>query len=1230
MKVRKSIIKLVIAVAAAAMATGTFPASAAKPGAANQSTFPGVQTVYAAEKPSADDDIRLADIVTGSYKYASVESASGEPLEDSFKYSDRLFAGSSYEKNPHLAVLSSHTAITTGSGYTDGRERDNSGNSANIRELLAGYGFRDIETNAYYTSEEEENSMSCIAGRKLVTVGEKQYTLLAIMPRSAGYLQEWAGNFTVGKNKYHQGIKSARDEILRFTKNYIEKNKIEGNLKIWVTGHSRGGAVANFLGGFFAEGGAGYFSGVTIRPEDVYVYTFATSTCIMNGVTKGDVLSVEGYRGDGGQGYQNDSPGSAYIYSGEDADEVIRPHEGVYRCVKNCAPGYDMITLLPLHSWGYDWYGEELIINNEDSETRERMLNELNRAAPLVYKKYTEENCGELDYVWKTFDFSRLEIVNDETCTESISQSKMFRNKIDGGLGHRAGNPDVYVDRNYQVSLQGIGGLYGLSWTEFYEGALKDPMTLVKAVVFSYFAYAKERLQEENSEVTESQAIAKAVEELIELVIADDDYLTSAEKIIDPATFTVDDFFRLFSKYIVDNAEYTLEPVEQMKSDAESGSEVIENVLDTQVKTLKFKSRPAEEIFESISSAAIGAIPEKYKRLIKVFIPDFRSKEAADSEHNREVVRDFVFSTLNQCAYGDGDKEKPGTDDEAKRVRKTIYRMIRIFMGSGDYKPIIDAMGKTSLRIDGSNNFAVFLNEALKLLMFRKGPSGEIVERYDTVEAAADAFLSEVVGNGVGNILASGRYDEGTPYYNGVIRYGAALQNHITETRKLLLDFLFYEENGDGEPIAFNTERNVRNLCTFAGQANKLALAHYNELYIAWMRAQDTEWADVSELKNAVAAVEKTMENVWVSEDGTDISPAEKYTTAAERKALEDAVQNAMDSAGDPAADQNSVDAQLVSLKAAADTFQTAIKSGKISAGEVRFARHSLLLTGKIGVNFFLDLPKTEDADYSDSFMEFTVNKKTWRVYYNEAFRNEHGAGEYYGFTCYVNSVQMSDRITAVYHYKKDNKDCTAKERYSVETYINSINNIRNSFDMKTLALIDALADYGHYAQPYLADFHGWTIGTDHAAMNTYSTAAYSEDFLKKAKQKLKDYAPRVKSKTADVVKASFSLSLDTGTGIYVYFTLADGGSGTLTARVNGGTKDAERLTDSVVRVSIPDIPAHKLGDSCSVTLTTDSGDTTIDLSPMSYVKKKLTSPKDEKEANAMAALYNYFEKACA
>ena len=141
------------------------------------------------------DYINCTD-VAGEYSYVSNEN-SVAPGTDEYRYNDEWFSGSSYEFSRQLATLSSIAAITSASYYTSLDEKDNSENSKNLEAFLRDIGFTDVSANTAYNSEKLPYGAGVCIGHKTITVGEKEYTLLAVIPRSAGYKQEWAGNFDV-------------------------------------------------------------------------------------------------------------------------------------------------------------------------------------------------------------------------------------------------------------------------------------------------------------------------------------------------------------------------------------------------------------------------------------------------------------------------------------------------------------------------------------------------------------------------------------------------------------------------------------------------------------------------------------------------------------------------------------------------------------------------------------------------------------------------------------------------------------------------------------------------------------------------------------------------------------------------------------------------------------------------------------------------------------------------
>ena len=67
--------------------------------------------------------------------------------------------------------------------------------------------------------------------------------------------------------------------------------------------------------------------------------------------------------------------------------------------------------------------------------------------------------------------------------------------------------------------------------------------------------------------------------------------------------------------------------------------------------------------------------------------------------------------------------------------------------------------------------------------------------------------------------------------------------------------------------------------------------------------------------------------------------------------------------------------------------------------------------------------------------------------------------------------------------------------------------------------------------------------------------------------------------------------------------------------------------------MTIPNIGAHKLGETFTVKAVTTNGETTVTVSALSYVKGVLDaytseSTKDVNARNAVAAIYAYYEAA--
>ena len=322
------------------------------------------------------------------------------------------------------------------------------------------------------------------------------------------------------------------------------------------------------------------------------------------------------------------------------------------------------------------------------------------------------------------------------------------------------------------------------------------------------------------------------------------------------------------------------------------------------------------------------------------------------------------------------------------------------------------------------------------------------------------------------------------------------------------------------------------------------------------------------------------------------------------------------------------------------DSDQIAGKTLTAAQPKPAFASQSLLLSGQIGVVFFVDLTVIDGVDYSDSYMTFSIphGPCTKRADYANAIASTRSSGRR-GFVCYINSIQMAEPITAIFHYTQNGAEKTIKKVYKAEDYFTAFDNSGNT-DPTTIALVHALADFGHYVQPFLAEARGWTLGADYAEMTTHYTDNYNNeengnynitditDYLLGNE----DYRISVDGLEGSPIKeVRQSLTLDSGTAINVYFIPEGGYEGGLTASVNGGeprayTKDSEGRWC----VKITGIPAHELRASHQIEVETDDGGSvTVTVTALSYVCAALEHYNNENDRaftarNAVAAIYVY------
>lgn len=181
-----------------------------------------------------------------------------------------------------------------------------------LKSLLTDAGYSNFE---YFTREDSADGIA--AGIAMKPDGES--TEIAVIFRGT-YKEEWYSNFNIGEDEEHLGFASAAEFCEKKIEDYIVRHKKTiSEINLMLTGHSRGGAVANLAAKHFIDNGA---------LKNVCAYTFA-------------------------------SPNTT---TAENANSTA------YSSIYNIMNTEDFVCYIPLAKWGYTKYGINLELPKTGSE----------------------------------------------------------------------------------------------------------------------------------------------------------------------------------------------------------------------------------------------------------------------------------------------------------------------------------------------------------------------------------------------------------------------------------------------------------------------------------------------------------------------------------------------------------------------------------------------------------------------------------------------------------------------------------------------------------------------------------------------------------------------------------------------------------------------------------------------------------------------------------------------
>lgn len=233
----------------------------------------------------------------------------------------RWFLGDNTAYNPDLSKLSILFASEIYEGATlslAGNNNTNAATNASIAEAMGYFGLQDARSKSLHGVYNDNHLTEVALGYHNVVYGGELRTVVAVTIRGTnGTIQEWSSNCDIGDIRTdtpdddwvntlnHKGFDMTATRVMREIDNFImEADLHPEGLIYWVTGHSRGAAIANIVGANLEKAG-----------ETAFTYTFAAPNCTLDKNAKS------------------------------------------YKTIFNVINEDDFVPCLPMEFWGYTTYG---------------------------------------------------------------------------------------------------------------------------------------------------------------------------------------------------------------------------------------------------------------------------------------------------------------------------------------------------------------------------------------------------------------------------------------------------------------------------------------------------------------------------------------------------------------------------------------------------------------------------------------------------------------------------------------------------------------------------------------------------------------------------------------------------------------------------------------------------------------------------------------------------------
>lgn len=213
---------------------------------------------------------------------------------------------------------------STGTNHTNG---------TSLPMILKFFGFaQNAKTESLGDYYDDIHLSEVGLGYHTVTYNGATKNIVAIVVRGTNKsIAEWSSNFDIGDSRTfgttsdwvtaanHAGFDIAANRIMKIVDDYMRASNLsDSNTVFWITGHSRGAAIANIIGAYYEQAG-----------KTAFTYTFAAP------------------------------------------NTTLASNTSSYRSIFNIVNADDFVPCLPMAAWGYTRYGRTASVSIASKYERE-------------------------------------------------------------------------------------------------------------------------------------------------------------------------------------------------------------------------------------------------------------------------------------------------------------------------------------------------------------------------------------------------------------------------------------------------------------------------------------------------------------------------------------------------------------------------------------------------------------------------------------------------------------------------------------------------------------------------------------------------------------------------------------------------------------------------------------------------------------------------------------------